>query len=440
MTTLAALAATPPKPPVAAPSPVSPTVLDRRSRAELNPFPPKAPALDLAVVAAEALGVWPPLWLPSVLGSPGEWIPPWRRGSEFRIVDPRQMGRAIGFVSAINVPSWPAEAPERLARHIPEAMTRLLWRPTRVFDQPGPGGEHPPQNGEHWFFVNGICTDETVARMNAELLVRLFARPLTVIQNATNSWALDLWECALGKSFRTAPDLGDHGTFTEPALVATREILRALDDPEVSRVVVIAHSQGTIIVANVLRAVTKALGIRRVRSRRAKAALSDFGLTRAAYTAARQLTEEMPTRDPLFRQIARGLRRFMPSETAAREKLAKLEIYTFACCADKMKQVFHQDRQGVPRIEHFANRHDLVARLGVLSPCCSRPGCETIDIDGPLYVSEGKGSWGHLLDQHYLLHLLDYDSGALAENPYPATGDAPPEPRLYGYFGGGSPG
>lgn len=437
MTTLATLEPRTQNPAKTSDLPSPPSALAADATLELSRFPPKAKAADLAKVTAEALGLRPPLWAQSVFGHTRGWFPPHRQGSEFRIIDPRQVRRALRFLSAVNIPSWHKEAPEKIAELFPESMTRLFWRPTRTFDQPGLGGERPPHAGEHWFFINGICTDEAVARMNAELLVRLFHRPLTVIQNATNSWGLDLWECALGKSFRTAPDLADHGTFTEPALVATLEILRALDDPGVERVVVIAHSQGTIIASNVLRAIIKALEVRRQRTQRANRPLSEFGLTRSAFGATQQIAEDVSTRDPLFRRVARELRRFMPTEAEARRRLAKLELYTFACCADKMKQVFHHGDQGLPWIEHFANRHDLVARLGVLAPCRSRPGHGVIDIDGPLYVSEGKPSWGHLLDEHYLFHLLDHRDGRRVDNPYPPTQGAPAQPRLYEYFAGG---
>jgi hypothetical protein len=441
MTTLGTVEAPAPHPIVTAP--VIPPRLAREHRpvVELTRFPTKGEVSDLAAVVVEALGFWPPLWAQSIFGPSWSWIPPHRRGSEFQILDPRKLGRALRFLTAVNLPSRHADPPEILDKLFPDAVNRLFWRPTRTFEQPGLFGEHAPQNGEHWFFINGICTDEAVARINAELLVRLFHRPLTVIQNATNSWSLDLWECAIGKSFRTAPDLGDHGTFTEPVLKATVEILRALNRPEVSRVVVLAHSQGTIIAANVLRAVIKALDDRRRRSRLAVAGtLCDFGVQRAAYTAALELAEEIEeTRvEGLRRQIAGELSLLMTTEEEARERVKKLEIYTFACCADKMKHVFHEDGRGYPWIEHFANHRDLIARLGILAPCRSRLECRTIDIDGPLYLRE-EGSWGHLLNQHYLFGLLDHRDGELADNPYVPAPGAPLRPRLYGYFDGGLP-
>lgn len=63
---------------------------------------------------------------------------------------------------------------------------------------------------------------------------------------------------ATSKGFKDDPDSADQKTMTEPAWHATAAILEALNASPTRRVVVIAHSQGTIIVANVLRAVAKA--------------------------------------------------------------------------------------------------------------------------------------------------------------------------------------
>ena len=63
--------------------------------------------------------------------------------------------------------------------------------------------------------------------------------------------------------------------------------------------------------------------------------------------------------------LAHSLSRFArggPEKALGR--LAKLEIYTFANCADKMRHIY-PTRQ-VPYMEHFANELDLVAGLQAL--------------------------------------------------------------------------
>ena len=65
-----------------------------------------------------------------------------------------------------------------------------------------------------------------------------------MIQNSTDSLWVDLFECALGKEWYRV---------VEPAIKAFPPIYDALKSPHKQRVVVICHSQGTIIMATVLR-------------------------------------------------------------------------------------------------------------------------------------------------------------------------------------------
>src|SRR5262249_49444321 len=96
---------------------------------------------------------------------------------------------------------------------------------------------------EQWFFINGIGTDKDLALKNAERLRDLFAKEFITIYNPTQGLLLDLAESALQK-FRNVN--------TEPVARAFIEIATALADNNVNKVVVIAHSQGTIITGDVL--------------------------------------------------------------------------------------------------------------------------------------------------------------------------------------------
>ena len=101
-----------------------------------------------------------------------------------------------------------------------------------------------------------------------------------------------------------------------------------------------------------------------------------------------------------------------------------------------MRWVVHLGDRVYPWLEHFANEHDLVARLGVLSPYRHRP--RLIDIDGPVYVRTGDGSWGHVLNEHQLFAIAEHlEDRSVVANPCPAVRRGTPSvPRLYGYFGG----
>lgn len=397
----------------------------------LGEFPVKNELGDLLRLTGEALDFFPPLYLQSLFGPVRGWLPPHRTLSEFRILDPWRLARTLRFLTAVSVPSFSRGAPAWVEAFVPPQVHRILYRPTRFFEVPDPWGGRGGFPRERWFFINGVATDAAVARMNGALISRLFHRPVTVIHNATNSLGLDLWEAAVGKEFRVDPEVGDAGTFTEPALEATIALLDTLNRDDLDRVVVLAHSQGTLIVANVLRALVKALEVRRERR-----SAEERGRTvaRALTVRAAEQTRLLPLRRELVGCLAALL------EGDPIGKIRKLEIYTFANAADRMRYAFFAAGRGRPWLEHFANEHDLVARLGVLSPCRRRAGCALVEIDGPVY--ERYGAWGHLLNEHHLFAIEDHlrrpDRGG--GNPYPPQQkDEPREPRLYGYFQGATP-
>ena len=137
---------------------------------------------------------------------------------------------------------------------LPPVVQNVFWRPSNYFQQADPFDGVTSFANEHWFFLNGICTNEAVAKINSDLISRLFQRPVTCIHNATCSIGLDLTQCVVGKIFKTDPDLEHAQSMTEPAIKATLAIIEALKDPNKDKVVLLCHSQGTIITANVLRA------------------------------------------------------------------------------------------------------------------------------------------------------------------------------------------
>lgn len=351
---------------------------------------------SLARTSVRALAFLPPLYVDSVLGHPWTWVGRHREDSEFRIGSPLQPRRLAEYLADVSMPGF-ARAPWSW---LPKDLEPLIWRPTRVFFHPDHRGRFGSNRKDRWFFINGVATNEAVAEMNARCLAKLFHRPLTVILNSTNSLLVDLAECALGKGLEV---------MTEPARVAFPLVAEALVDPKCERVVLICHSQGTIIASTVLRAL----------------ASSDF--RRELYGAYSLATAAGDIRLPA--QLDRAL------------DLRKLEIYAFANCADRMEQVPGLDsrsgRNRVPWIESFGNEHDLVARLGMLAP---DPLDQGIRIDGAVYWR--RGAWGHLLNEHHLFAIGDHlEEPGHHEDPYQLrscdVGEAFARPRLYEYFAGG---
>ncbi len=353
---------------------------------------------ELLAIVADSLAFTPPLYPNSILGyNPLKWLPPHPNDSEFSAVNLKHLFRSAQYLVDVSVPAVPYQMPERL----PGIGDAVFWRPTTVLFEPGIDYNPYSFPEEAWIFINGIATNEAVARINAEVLVSLFHRPLTIIQNATDSVGVDLFESVVGKAWRV---------HTEPAAKAYPFIHRALHDPEKKRVVVLCHSQGTIIMANVLRA-----------------------LIHDEYRERMQAVAQRASHSHLEREIR---------PLAELEHLAKLEVYTFANAATVMAHapgVTSTTGKPVPFIENFANEFDVVARNGVLAPRKQKHG---IFIDGGIYVKAGM--WGHLLNVHYLFgmrdHLADPEKCA---NDYllqePESTGAARRPRLYDYYHGKTP-
>ncbi len=383
---------------------------------------------DLFEVLVAALKLEPPAYIQSIFGPARTWLPPYRRSSELGVLDVWRPVQSLHYLMSISVPAF-SHGPGRLARALlPVPVQRLFWRASCYFQQPDPFQSVTSFPDERWFFINGVATTPAVAKRNTELLSEMFHRPITGIYNATNSLLLDLIECALDKRVKLDPDLNDLATMTAPTCTATRAILSTLQEDRVKRLVVIAHSQGTIIAANVLRAVTGALRLAEAETETAAVGrdASEAALARLAYRC-------------MLPQAGQCSRQEKKSQLLAQMK--KLEFYLFANCADQMSYLapeLVEGHEGLPFMENFANEKDLVARLGILSPLRHRTPPK-LNLAGPLYLA--KETWGHFFNAHHLQAIHDHlkapDSVA---NPYPpAEAGIPEQPRLYQYFAGARP-
>jgi hypothetical protein len=390
---------------------------------------------QLLYIAGEALKFRPPLYIQSILGPAKSWLPPHDQYSEFTIADLWQPLKLLDFLTDVSVPAF-SHMPNRWVRtFVPPLVRSLFWRPSNYFQQTDPFDNETAFSKEHWFFINGVATNEAVAKINSDLISKMFLRPVTVVHNQTDSVLFDLVQCAIGKEFKTRPSLSTPQSMTEPVVKATIAILKALVDPERDKVVVICHSQGTIITANVIRALKVA--IEKMRNDQLAQTIeydSELGLHEnlacdILASKVLEIEDEAPRADYLV------------------SLLKKLEIYTFANCANKMTYVTYIYDQngkeiGLPYIENFANEYDLVARLGVLSPLKEDP--EIIKLDGMVYEKKGKAAWGHLLNEHYLLGIDGYlKRPDMKPDPYTSHSQDPSgsdyKPRLYGYFNGSRP-
>lgn len=402
---------------------------------------------SLLKVALAAADMSPPRYIKSIFGTAWRWLPPHEAYSEFSAIDFWHPLRTLELMWKLTMPAYDHFPDKWVRTLLPPMIQEAFWRPSRCYRQPDPSDHVASHPSERWFLINGICSHRPIAAMNADLVNRIFRRPSTLVHNQTSSFLWDLVQCALGKTFRVDPDLNDDQTLSTPCLVAATAILDSLQDEHVERVIVIAHSQGTIVAANVVRAIHEA-----VRT------LSFLGRP--------PTPEEAGAMDELAGKAARSLcgsDQGACDEEAMKKRLIatleKLEIYLFAHCADRMTYPIvaknhNNEDVGLPYMETFANENDLVARLGILSPLREKPGDVSgdvsgeepgeepvIELDGPAFVQKGEGSWGHLLNEHHLFPIERYlKAPDKMDNPYrPLREDQPAYPRLYGYFYGQRP-
>jgi hypothetical protein len=336
----------------------------------------------------------------SVLGRLRRAAPP--RYSEYAMFVERDVGRTASYLTNVLIPSLQRVGPS----WVPSALRRVFFHETTIQRRPDHLGSYDSFPAEDWFFINGILTDSGMAGWNADYLARIFHRSFTIVQNATDGPLADLLECADEKAF---------GMNGEPVDVAFPEIHRALKDPTKDRVIIIAHSQGTLIAAVLVR------------------------LLRLVYARAGEVISEAKQAEELDALRRTGVTLDPDDfEDVTSDELRRLEIYCFANCATEMRYV-DPDR-ALPWIESLGNEHDLVARLGMLAPDVA---AENIAIDGPLWVR--RGGWGHLLNHHYLRAIELAQGGGPAPGPKTTTpepfelygGGPAAAPRLFGYINGG---
>lgn len=96
---------------------------------------------------------------------------------------------------------------------------------------------------ERWFFINGICTDEvTTFQTNGNYLAEIFGTQITGLWNPTHGLVADLVECVTGRTLDVSePFTNAYATLIEQSLKKGHIVK------------LIGHSQGGIIVSNLIR-------------------------------------------------------------------------------------------------------------------------------------------------------------------------------------------
>lgn len=357
----------------------------------------------------------------SLLGDPESWSTESCPPTELQLLEPANWLKAAQTLAQLVVPGVPKRLPGWVRlRPALKPVLRLFRRPSKVYRYRPAIVRPDPTPDQAWFFINGIGTDKNLLMLNAAYLTDLFQRRLTLLHNPSCSLLPDLAECTVGKGWSGV---------SEAARLAFAPIYVALKQPACRRVVVLAHSQGTIT-AGVLLWLLRGLypptaavlleGEPRCPEQRVARTLAHKWGFPCAESAAQKSASPRSIKPPL-----------------TREELAKLEIYAFANCASLMGPI--DAKAGLPYIESYGNEHDVIARLGVLAPPAGRDGGR---IGGERFMR--RNAWGHLLNAHYLFPMeQEVRARRRGETPEfalrPLPGNSNRRPRLFDYFGGASP-
>jgi hypothetical protein len=354
-------------------------------------------AVNLAFNVASALEVPRFQWIRSVLGNPSSYAAP-----------------PDGYQTELSALSLETAA----CALLPWARTLLERGGSGPLTPVGAAMDNHPE--ERWLFINGICTEQKIAELNASMLARMFRRRIEILYNATDGILGDLYECALGKGF---------DAITEAVAKNLRPFVEALCDPAAERLVLVSHSQGTIVAAVMLKWLEEVLSLPGLSQGPGEQKPSP------ERRVAQRLAGKYGTEDRHY-QRAKGAHA-LAKGTLTPKHIAKLELYCFANCATAMNPIVSVGTppRHAPWIESYGNEYDLVARLGVLAP---PHGIGSARIEGERYRRDG--AWGHLLNAHYLVPMLaDLTGNSRAPALVPFRENLLAAPRLYGYYQGGKP-
>ncbi len=274
---------------------------------------------DLRIIGATAI-VNSPTFLFQVFGFPWDRPAP---SSEFSPDRERDLGWMVKYLTRM----WTLKTPWT-------GWSFLEQEPMSVVRDITHDESEVPAPGEAWFFINGILTDQKIGLLNARRLSELFRRPITLLSNPTYNIAFDLHECINGRTLDQP---------SAPAVYFASVIQSSL--LKGNRVVLLAHSQGTIIAANIVHLLIRS------------------GATEA--------------------------------------ELRRLELYLFASATARIPGFGECDEAMVPAVEHFVNENDLVPKISI-----NYRGSEELNVRGRVCFRRGK--YGHVLNANYLDNLDAY--------------------------------
>ncbi|KIV89956.1 hypothetical protein PV10_07309 [Exophiala mesophila] len=247
---------------------------------------------------------------------------------------------------------------------------------------------------ERWVYINGVATGKHWLQANLDRLALTFRRPIYGIHNRTSGIIFDVIECIIQRDFAYA---------TLDIRIAYAELMDMLTDEDISKVVLIVHSQGGIEGSLVLDWLYATLAAAQL----AKLEIYTFGNAANHWNAPASTLSH-------HGHVTEG-----GSSAGGKQPLLTTSI------TQSRPWERESETRTVKHIEHYANTLDYVARGGILhfrpdppppgtagsgQTTAALPSQEALDSNrfvGRLFKRTGPG---HLLNQHYLDPMFQLDS------------------------------
>ena len=303
-------------------------------------------------------------------------------------------GAAIAFIlfggtALIRILCWPIQGPA-------EATSAPPTDPATI-------AQHAQYSSERWFFLNGCCVTGHALHCNIDLLSDTFGRPVQAVHNKTYGILGDLVECILQRAF---------GFYSAETWQSYGFIKAYCMDPEVTKVVMIGHSQGGIMASQILDELYMDLPSDAV----SKLEVYTFGNAAAHFNnPLRKMIESDSEFTTDTRPTPRSLIGPTASPTSTISPIAPLTTLSNQSAqsstpppptpirgttrASTISPLL--PKRVIPHIEHYCNSEDMVTRWGSLYSA-------TAILDnrfcGHIFINEGAS--GHMLNQHYLARMF----------------------------------
>jgi hypothetical protein len=254
--------------------------------------------------------------------------------------------------------------------------------------------QHHLLNSERWIFLNGCCVTGHALQQNLNLLSETFGRPVQGVHNETWGILGDIVECIIQREF---------GFCSKETRIAYEYVKSYCSDPEVKKVVLIGHSQGGIMVSQVLDELFMDLPSESI----AKLEVYTFGNAASHFNNPLRKPAHSTGEYPhiLSPSESTSLAATTDSPTTMVSPMTPLPLPQKATFSAPQSRTFtispYLPKRVIPHIEHYCNSEDMVTRWGSLYSVKNVLGNRFC---GHVFIYEGAS--GHMLNQHYLANMF----------------------------------